>query len=289
MPPPQLDRMADVDRIKNVVKLFGLIIKRLSDRKEIKLTDFKGKLGNYKIIETEDNTQTIWSEYFDEACHNLSGAYEETIYNYIMGCELPDRLNQDRDFAVLDVGFGVGVGLKALIDELNKQTNRVAPVFYYSIELDETLLLWSLKNTLPELTLDKTNDESYRGTYKNILFIEIFIGDGRLTMPAAHAKSRLKPINAIFQDAFSPKKNPALWTTEWFIFLKSISSPDVLLSTYSSSISIRKSLVSAGWAIENAKGFALKRTMTKANLTGETSAELILQLSRSPSLEIKDK
>lgn len=284
--------------MKNILKRAGFlsIIEYIGRRKK-KLTEFKGNLGNYKILETEDHTQTIYSEFFDEACHNLSGAYEETIHNYILGCRIPDLLNQSdksRYVSVLDVGFGVGVGLKCLMTEVQKAN---CQVHYHSIELDESLLLWSLKNTLPELSLTRTETlvtgssaplVSYQGSWHQ-LFITIFVGDGRITLPQAQTLSLIHPIDAIFQDAFSPKKNPALWSVEWFSFLKQISSERVLLSTYSSSVSIRKSLIAAGWAIENARGFAMKRSMTKANLQSVTSADLLLHLSQSPSLEIKDK
>lgn len=256
------------------------------------MTDFKGNLGNYKIILTEDNTQTIWSEYFNEACHNLSGAYEETLHNYIAGCEIPELLKKNKEVAILDVGFGVGIGLKALIDQVKKTDTQWLSLNYYSIELDEEFLLWSLKTTLPELTLYRKEPFIYQGEWKEnnkSINIQIYVGDGRLTLPRANHLNFIKPLDAIFQDAFSPRKNPALWSVEWFTFLKSISKPTVNLSTYSSSISIRKSLLAAHWTISEAPGFALKKFMTKAKLTGETSESLLQQMTRSPSLEIRDK
>ena len=260
------------------------------------MTEFRGNLGNYKILKTEDNSETIWSEYFDEACHNLSGAYEETLHNYIHGCLIPELLDQKKEIAVLDVGFGVGVGLKAFIDQIKLSKNYNTQLSYYSIELDETLLLWSLKETLPEIKLSKKEQSYedknlifYEGIWDEKLVIKIFVGDGRLTLPMAEKLKLLNPLDAIFQDAFSPRKNPMLWSVEWFVFLKKISAQTVQLSTYSSSISIRKSLVVAGWIVSEAQGFAKKRFMTKAQLLGHTNEELLLKLTRSPSLEIRDK
>lgn len=264
------------------------------------MTEFKGNLGKYKILQTEDQSETVWSEFFNEACHNLSGAYEETLYNYILGCGIPELFAQTNPVSILDVGFGVGVGLKGLLDEFHKSNNSTLSVNYYSIELDEALLLWSLAQTLPDIQLEKKQIPSptgelvvyqgeVRGSHQQSLSIVIFLGDGRQTLPKARDLELLRGLDAIFQDAFSPRKNPALWSTEWFSFLKMISKKTVSLSTYSSSNSIRKSLIAAGWCVENARGFAMKRSMTKANLLGETSEELLLQLSRSPSLEIKDK
>jgi tRNA U34 5-methylaminomethyl-2-thiouridine-forming methyltransferase MnmC len=250
--------------------------------------EFAGKLGNYKVLATEDNTHTVYSEYFDEACHNLSGAYAETLHNYIQGCSVPALFNQNKNFAVLDVGFGVGVGLKALLDTIPESFTSL--LSYYSIELDEELFLWSVKQTLPEISFLKKVE-------KNLIYFEavlprtvmrVFIGDGRLTLPLALKSGLLTSLDAIFQDAFSPKKNPALWTVEWFSFLKSVSNREVQLSTYSSSISIRKSLIRAGWGVQNAQGFAMKRSMTKASFAIITSEEMMEQLNRSPTLEIQD-
>lgn len=248
--------------------------------------DFTGKLGKYKIIETEDKTKTLWSEFFDEACHNLSGAYEETIYNYIQGCHIPDQIKQGSDVHVLDVGFGLGIGLKAFIDQLESMNNFKIKASYTSMELDEDLFLWSAKETFPSLTFVK-KDNFYSATHP-LLAITIFIGDGRLTLPRAFKEGLLPKFTAIFQDAFSPKKNPALWTLEWFTDLKSMSSNEVYLSTYSASVSIRKTMIAADWKIMNAKGFGQKKTMTKARLIGVTEPSLEAELSRSSTLVLTD-
>ncbi len=257
------------------------------------MTEFTGKLGNYKIIETEDLTKTVWSEYFNESCHNLSGAYEETLHNYIHGCKVQERLNHNINFNVLDVGFGVGIGLKALMDQLASNTKSTSIVNYYSIEIDEDFLLWSLKNTFNghkyQVLIEKSLTYYQITSAQKSINAFIFIGDGRKSLPKAFHSNLLNMVDVIFQDPFSPKKNPDLWSVEWFQFLKSISNQNVSLATYSSSISIRKSLVAAGWIIENAKGFANKKTMTKASLLGEIAPELAQQLLRSPSLEIHDK
>ena len=262
--------------------------------------EFKGKLGLYKIIETEDRTKTLWSEYFNEACHNLSGAYEETLYNYIEGCDIPSQIKSPDEVHVLDVGFGLGIGLKALLDTLKTSSEINKALTYSSIELDEDLFLWSIQNTFPghefkrRLFINSHNEEI--PYYETNIFINnethlkatIFIGDGRKTLKSAFEKKILPLFTAIFQDAFSPKKNPTLWTTEWFNECKTMSSTKVLLSTYSSSVSVRKSLLASGWFISNEKGFAMKRTMTKARLIGETNEALLVELSRSPTLELRD-
>lgn len=253
--------------------------------------DFTGKLGKYKIIETEDQTKTLWSEYFNEACHNLLGAYDETVYNYILGSHVDEQLKANQDVHVLDVGFGVGIGLLAFINEIKKYDLEKTTLSYTSIELDEDLFLWSAKETFTDIIFQK-QDQTYICDLEvkpgSRLSITVYIGDGRLTLPEAFQKGLLPKFTAIFQDAFSPKRNPVLWTVEWFDDLRTMSAPEVFMSTYSASESVRKSMIKAGWKLKNQKGFGQKRTMTKARLVGVTDDTLAADLARSPSLELRD-
>ena len=254
------------------------------------MDEFKGKLGNYKIIQTEDLTKTVWSEYFGEACHNLNGAKEETIHNYILGCHLLELFNGVDTIHLLDVGFGIGMGLSCLIEFISTHSFYSHTVQYTSIELDDLFALWSLQKFLPEIALRKTTQDELtylEGRYKNI-YIKIFLGNGRETLPIALKKNLINNFHAIFQDPFSPKKNPILWTVEWFLFLKNSSSKNVRLATYSASVSIRKSMIDAGWIIENHQGFGNKRSMTQASLTGVTETSLLDQLARSPAIALHD-
>lgn len=251
------------------------------------MKEFKGNLGNYRIIKTEDDSETIWSEFFDENCHNTSGAVAETIYNYMEGCEIKNQINEFQPLSVFDVGFGPGLGLKILSDYVGNHGS----INYYSVEIDEVLVHWALENTLhiTDFKIINTNHLRYFSfNFKQINSI-VFIGDARETIPKAQQMQLISPLHAIFQDPFSPKKNPTLWTVEWFLLLKKLAHQNVIMATYSSSISIRKSMIKAGFTIINRKGFGQKRTMTQARLSGKTDLELLEQLNKSPILELHDK
>lgn len=260
------------------------------------MNEFKGSLGQYKIIKTEDNSVTIWSEFFDENCHNLSGAYEETVHNYIEGTHLKEQINNP-EINVFDVGFGLGVGLEALINFIaNSPISPSTLINYISIELDEEFCLWTLKEKFPEFKFTKDqNILKLITAIKNIdaqeieLKVTIYLGDGRKTIREASEKKELPRFSAIFQDAFSPKKNPALWTTEWFRLLKENSHQDVYLSTYSSATYVRKAMVEAGWFIFNAPGFGQKKTMTVADLKGPSDPKAIELVERSKTPALSDE
>jgi tRNA U34 5-methylaminomethyl-2-thiouridine-forming methyltransferase MnmC len=261
-------------------------------KNENEMRSFKGSLGQYKFLSTKDKTPTLFSEAFQEACHSLDGAWEETCFNYLEGCEIPQK-SKEGPLSILEVGFGPGVGLQVVSDFFQKSRPQESFSFY-SFELDRGLVEWALSHWpskgLPlEGEFIEDGDLSFFKGKIGQGEIFIFMGDARKTLLMAKEKNLLKPVQAIFQDPFSPKKNPSLWTLEWFNDLRSVSSQDVLLSTYSSSSSIRKSLKEAGWILTNAPGFSSKRTSTRARLEGPSDQDLEAKLERVPFGPLLDK
>ena len=232
----------------------------MSTGKEI---TFNGNLGSYKVISTDDGDLTIWSEKFDENCHSLAGSYKETEYNYLEGCKIQEKIESGPECTIFEVGLGAGIGILATL-ELYKKLKTKTKINFITTELDESLVLWVIKNQLPkEFNLKKVG-EHYFGKIENFGLC-ILIGDALETINTLPQGS----VDAIFQDPFSPKKNPTLWTIDWFEKLKLIAKKNALISTYSASTSIRKSMVMAGWTIENRKGFAYKKSSTVGAIESE--------------------
>jgi tRNA U34 5-methylaminomethyl-2-thiouridine-forming methyltransferase MnmC len=267
----------------------------VTNKKTQDLKIFAGDLGNYQIIVTSDGSITLHSEAFNEACHSVSGAVQETLYNYVEGCEIASKLQQN-NLELLEVGFGLGTGYKTTVEYLS-QLSSLHELSFISTELDPKLVEFAKENNrfTQDLAYPDFSTLVYRSepvchfyAEKNKNKLIILIGNAREIVPKAYASNLFKSFGAIYQDPFSPKRNPTLWTTEWFQTLKSCSKQNVIMSTYSSSNSIRKSMIEAGWNIQNRKGFGTKRTATRAFLTGETETEVLLQLQRSPVLPMRD-
>ena len=249
-------------------------------------SNFISELGEYSWVETDDGTQTLYSHYFNEACHSTGGAYEETLFNYVHGCRILS-LNKPQ-IRVFEVGFGTGLGFICTLDEIKKLST---PPFldFFSCELDGELVAFSLK----KLRLDYIHEEIagvQTITVKNDQYnLSVFIGDIRKNMPVLIANKILMNIDAIYQDAFSPKRNPTLWTFEWFKELYKIAHDDTILSTYSSTKAVWKALIAASWGVEYVSGFHLKKWSTRAYPHGKTSQEVIELLKRSPMEMLRDK
>lgn len=237
--------------------------------------EFDGKLGSYKIIKTQDGSDTVYSSFFDENCHSLSGAYEETIYNYIEGCELGAKLEKQDSITIYEVGFGVAVGPLALLNYLEEHPEFLnKKVNFHSTELDPNFVLWVLDNSefaikyKKELAIISKSATKVEFIIKNVNFT-IWLGDARISVQNLKEQS----VDCIFQDAFSPKKNPTLWTYQWFAELYRISKEEVILSTYCSSMSARASMIKAGFSLQSRKGFGVKRTCTRAFKRTEMAQE----------------
>jgi tRNA U34 5-methylaminomethyl-2-thiouridine-forming methyltransferase MnmC len=241
-------------------------------------------MKEYRLIPTEDGTPTLFSEKFQEACHSLNGARVETRMHYLEGTKLKDKFLSNNHLTILEVGFGTGLGAlmtKELVDEHHKKCT------FLSLEIDEELVTHFFLNTaLPFQKLCVSSLTLYQHMTESFQLI-VLIGNARQTLSNYLSKSP-QTFDAIYQDAFSPKRNPVLWTKEWFNLLKEYSKPDVILSTYSSSNSIRKSLLEAGWLLQKGDGFGAKRTSTRATLQGATDPDIIFQIKHSPAQTILD-
>jgi chorismate dehydratase len=243
----------------------------------------------HRWVPTEDGSSTLFSEQFQEACHSTFGAREETLLHYVHGCRIPDKINLSPSLTLLEVGFGLGIGFLTSFEFLK---NSPSPWHFLSLEIDPDLMEWFRQENSTHEFLQHLKWKDL-GAYKILeakttqATLTVLVGNARETLPHYTHANQIK-WSAIYQDAFSPKKNPILWTKEWFEFLKNNSSDDVILSTYSSSSSIRKSLIEAGWKLHKGEKFGPKRTSTRATLSGESDEEIMAHLARSPIGAITD-
>lgn len=244
---------------------------------------------NHQWVETSDGSRTLFSEAFQEACHSTTGAREETQLHYIKGCCIEEKLATG-NLSILEVGFGLGIGFLETYETLKAHQKKWS---FLSLELDRDLLEWfRLENLehpfLKHLKWTPCGSFSLLQADSDRVSLRILCGDARMTLPE-YAKLYGLKWNAIYQDAFSPKRNPILWTQEWFELLKKHSLPEVTLSTYSASTSIRKSLLAAGWVLHKGEKFGPKRTSTRATLSGESDQDILLHLERSPVHALTDE
>jgi tRNA U34 5-methylaminomethyl-2-thiouridine-forming methyltransferase MnmC len=263
----------------------------------MKSSFLKGSLGNYRVEITEDGSSTLHSEFFNESCHSQSGAWQESLHNYVYGCELTTRKLTPPH--IFEVGFATGLGLVATLSELDPKEG----LFFTSCELDHLVALHFCQELEAQKKISNLEKKSLSlnvGDTQNDLEylradfcdregeLKIILGDIRGNLPRWRQEFNDFKVHAIYQDAFSPKRNPSLWTYEWFCELREICHEDAILSTYSSTKAVWKGLMAAGFNVKAVEGYARKKLSTRAFLEGETDAQVLDWCKRSPIEMFRD-
>ncbi len=199
----------------------------------------------YEKKESADGSFTLYSKEYDECYHSLKdGAFREALYKHV---EPAFSLHKKTHLRILDICFGLGINTLTTIYYLLERQDFVRSVEIFSPELDRELLeqlrsfsyppqLERYRHILEYLIEDKV----YRN--ENIT-IELFIGDAREYVKELHA------IDVVYQDPFSPKKNPALWTVEYFKDIAKAMDKEGVLTTYSIATPVRLALHEAGFLV----------------------------------------
>lgn len=229
---------------------------------------------NPKIKITGDGSHTLYSPQFGQHYHNPNGAVAESKHNFFQVNGLYDVLKQKTEITILEIGFGTGLNLLLLADYLlqNRLETRVA---YHSIEaypvdaktaasfnFDQHLHHPALADRLPGIfgaLSPGDNTFDIRPDIKAHIFCGLFDDFENNTLQA----------DFIFHDAFSPDVNPSLWTAATFKKIKSLSTPNAILSTYSSASKAKAAMAAAGWHLASARGALGKREMTVASPNAE--------------------
>jgi chorismate dehydratase len=217
------------------------------------------------LLQTEDGTSTLFLEEYAQAMHSVSGAYEESLLKHVIPSEI--LTNESADLFVLDTGFGLGYNVLALINEFQKKdTEQVLNIF--SLEKERSFLQF-----MNSIRFNDRRDDIYsfikkvyvegEVVYRGIN-IKLLIGDARITI---NSLQNLK-FHAVFQDPFSPSKNPELWTVDYFRKLKEIMDEKGIITTYSSADHIRRAMMEAGFILSRGPSVGKKREGTLASLKG---------------------
>lgn len=219
-----------------------------------------------KVIKTGDGSVTFYSDVYEEAYHSRNGALKESYEKYCRPCRI-EELAREESMVILDVGFGLGYNALAAL-YCARQANRHCDIKIISLEKDliNAGILKNLK--IPAKYRDlyrRVLDAAKRGRYfRDKTDIEIIRGDAREQIIIID-----ESFDAVFLDPFSVRKNPQLWTVDFFKELYKRMKERAILSTYSASTPVRSGLVEAGFYIGEGPGDEMKRGGTVASKSAD--------------------
>lgn len=199
----------------------------------------------------KDGSYTLFNEDFGECYHSPVGAALEARKKFAKPCQIPFRCSKGH-IKILDVCFGFGYNTAAAL-ELVPPACRVKVI---ALENDKNIFSKGLTLPFPfeneELfrRWEKGWDEEKKSfvctSEKNDWTFSLLIGDALERISEVE-----EDVDIVFFDPFSPKKDPLLWTKEFFSKIFSCCAQDAVLVTYSCARSARQAMIEAGFVVED--------------------------------------
>ena len=219
------------------------------------------------IVETSDGSHTIYAPKFDEHYHSINGAVQESKHVFInAGLKMCGKT----EIRIFEVGFGTGLNaFLALLEAEQRKTK----VFYTTIELYPLAEKDTEKLNYPQITdchcgLERDTLEIF---FRKIHAVEwgnkaeisphFSIEKIKADFTAFDLKEN---IDVIFFDAFSPEKQPEMWSEKIFAKLYEHCNEGAILTTYCAKGIVRRAMQTAGFTVERLPGSQGKREMLRA-------------------------
>jgi len=213
-----------------------------------------------ELILTQDGSHTLFVPEIDECYHSTFGAMGESMLIFIQSGF--NRCEKD-NISVLEVGFGTG--LNAFLTLLEDE-NRQKEVFYTAFELFPLAVEKAEQLNYPEMFspdkrffFEKLHTSAWGEEVPLTPFFKL------LKINADFIVSSLPSVyDLIYFDAFSPEKQPEMWTQEIFQKIFDHCNENAILTTYCVKGNIRRSLQKTGFIVEKLPGPPGKREFLRA-------------------------
>jgi len=229
--------------------------------------------GDYLLVQLANGEKTLFSASYGEKMHPGLGPTAEAELLYVRQLNICERLRANQgEFVIWDVGLGAAANAIAAL----KATREIHGELHL-VSFDNTIgpLQFALENS--EALGYVTGYESYlralvrdrRVAFENgklKVRWEFYVGDFPQLISAGVPDASFAAPHAIFYDAFSPAKNPAMWTLPVFqdLFQSLDPARPCALTTYSRSTLIRATLLLAGFFVGVGHATGMKEETTIA-------------------------
>lgn len=213
-----------------------------------------------KLVITNDGSHSLFNSDVNETYHSKHGAIVEAEHVFIKNGLLSEN---KKEFTILEVGFGTG--LNALLTSHHSKLKKIS-ISYNAIELYPILKTdYSKLNFTKLIGIDNSelldiHDSKWEQEHKIHEYFKLL--KNRIDLEEYSTSSKF---DIIFFDAFSPEKQPNLWSENIFKKMHKILKNDGFLVTYCAKGSVKRTMKSVGFEIIVLDGPPGKRQMTRAN------------------------
>jgi tRNA U34 5-methylaminomethyl-2-thiouridine-forming methyltransferase MnmC len=242
---------------------------------------------DYQLVTLANGQVTLFSASYGEKMHPGLGPRAEADILYVRQLQIRERLATETtsgEFVIWDIGLGAAANavavLRATTDiqipgrrlRIVSFDNTAEPLEFALKNAAALRYVSGYENPLSELLLKKKTTFS-NGSLR--VDWEFRLGDFPGWLSQNGGGEDVPPPHAIFYDAFSPAKNPSMWTLPVFQNLFRALDPQrpCALTTYSRSTVLRVTLLLAGFFVGVGHATGLKEETTIAANTLELIRE----------------
>ncbi len=213
-----------------------------------------------EIVKTLDNSHTLFNSTINEHYHSTNGAYTESMHIFI------ERAFNFRDLTklkILEIGFGTGLNCLLTLAESVKRGIHTSFCSLEKYPLSSEVYLKLEHNRLVNI------DHSFL----TLIYSEIWNKEYEVTDLFKMKKHNVdfvtfdafdNDFDIVYFDAFSPEKQPEMWTVQMFNKLYNNMSNGAVLTTYCAKGQVRRNMKEAGFIVERIAGPPGKREMLRA-------------------------
>ena len=208
---------------------------------------------------TDDGSPTLVDRVTGDSMHSGCGAIAETLHVYLHNSGILERLEQQQQSRVLEVGLGTGLGCLLSAQSANRNET---PLEYVALEnnLAPASVITQLAGRFQDI--DALLVDSYceilraspsksriQGSLGRRCQLTIHLGDA-----ATWHGNDESPFDAIYFDPYGPDSNPELWSSAVLATMRRHLSPAGRLVSYCVSRQVRDTLTEVGFIVNRVRG-----------------------------------
>lgn len=215
-----------------------------------------------KIVSTADGSSTMFSSQFDEHYHSVHGAITESNHVFI---QAGFHYLQKPEICLFEIGFGTGLNALLTLQEAIRTKRNV---HYFAVEKYPVMQELIAQLSYPE-DIQLPDKEIFTKIHacqwhKNIVLHDYFTLHKIFADFTDFSLSGLPIFDLVYFDAFSPEKQPEMWSDTVFHRLFAHLNTPSALTTYCAKGLVKRKLRNAGFLVKRLPGPPRKHHILRA-------------------------
>ncbi|KAF1046966.1 FAD-dependent 5-carboxymethylaminomethyl-2-thiouridine(34) oxidoreductase MnmC [Xylophilus sp.] len=206
------------------------------------------------------------SERFGDIYHSCAGALVQARHVFLGGCGLPAAWAGQRQWSILETGFGLGLNFLATWAAWQDDPGRPGLLHFFSVEAYPVAAADLLRAAAAQprlLPLAEQLAAQWRGLLPGTH--RLAFADGRVLLTIAIGevlpmlRSQRFEADSVYLDGFSPRLNPEMWSPAVMQAVARFARRGTRLGTWTYARAVRDALAQQGFVLERAPGAPPKR------------------------------